>query len=64
MVLTEGLPMNLFMSAFESNIPASYLVPGVTIGAGRAHFAVQAVGVGSSDNLGHQRRKPLAVVGL
>ena len=40
------------------------LVPAVTLWVRLADLAVQAVGVGRHHNLGHQRRKSLAIVGL
>ena len=42
----------------------AYLVPAVALRVRLADLAVQAVGVGRHHDLGHQRRKPLAVVGL
>ena len=63
MLRLHCLAANYHMSQmFE--VTGACLVPAVALRVRLADLAVQAVGVGRHDNLGHQRRKPLAVVGL
>ena len=58
-------------SCLAANVPLrvkvggeAHLVPAVALGVRRPDLAVEAVGVGRDNHLGHQRRKALAVVRL